>query len=293
MIICLSFEEIYFSKYIIFESHLPEILIEKLCGYFQMIPEYVDFADDSPTLDLRYNILKTFPTLYDNFILFRDYFFFFNKITNLLRSPLLIDKFKYSFFNNFLIGYIQPLLLSHNLKIVRTNLQYLTFMVKTCNNQNIINEIFHFLFGFDDSVTMYLNKRNNYLDFPSIVDFAIPNEKKSVNKITPKKLDNDEIILEQEDDILSSKEISYKINVHNDDDDEHEKFLNDYDYKKHYNIDIGLSILTNMKTNKEMTNIVIFCMLEVFLEKCPFKFVNKLITPFIEVILKKSAVNII
>ena len=107
------------------------------------------------------------------------------------------------------------------------------------------------------------------------------------------KLDNDEIILEQEDDILSSKEISYKINVHNDDDDEHEKFLNDYDYKKHYNIDIGLSILTNMKTNKEMTNIVIFCMLEVFLEKCPFKFVNKLITPFIEVILKKSAVNII
>ena len=45
------------------------------------------------------------------------------------------------------------------------------------------------------------------------------------------------------------------------------KFLNDYDYKKHYNIDIGLSILTNMKTNKEMTNIVIFCMLEVYWAK--------------------------
>lgn len=85
------------------ESNLPEVLVEKLCCYYEMIPQYVDVEEDTPTLDLKYNISKTFPVMANNFTQFRDFVFFLNKIINVIRSRTLIKKLKYAFFNNFLI----------------------------------------------------------------------------------------------------------------------------------------------------------------------------------------------
>ncbi len=285
----MSFEEVNFSKYMINESNLPEVLVEKLCCYYEMIPQYVDVEEDTPTLDLKYNMSKTFPVMANNFTQFRDYVFFLNKIINVIRSRSLIKKLKYAFFNNFLISYIQPALLSNNLKVVRTNLQYLTFILKTSTSYIIINCIFHFLFGLDDSKKEYLNKKKYNLDLEFERESIVGIKDKSKNKNN--NTFNSSIT-------FSERNVKNVQNVENlnkssfEDDEGETMILDNYDYKKHHNVDIALSILTNMKTQKEMINLVIYCILEIFLEKCPLKFVDKLITPFIEVVLKKCPVNL-
>lgn len=286
MIICLSFEEVNFSKYMLNESNLPEVLVEKLCCYFEMIPQYVELEEDLPTLDLKYNISKMFPVMANNFSQFRDYVFFFNKIINVIRSKILLKKLKYTFFNNFLITYIQPAILSNNLKIVRTNLQYLTFIIKTSTNHIIVNSIFHFLFGLDDSKKEYLNKQRHNLDIEFERSSIVNIKDKPVNK--KHQSFNERITFNDRN--KKQKENPYIDSV-GEEEDEERMILDNYDYKKHHNVDIALSILTNMNNQKEMINLVIFCILEIFLEKCPLKFVDKLITPFIEVVLKKCPVN--
>jgi hypothetical protein len=254
-----------------------------------MIPQYVDVEEDTPTLDLKYNMSKTFPVMANNFTQFRDYVFFLNKIINVIRSRSLIKKLKYAFFNNFLISYIQPALLSNNLKVVRTNLQYLTFILKTSTSYIIINCIFHFLFGLDDSKKEYLNKKKYNLDLEFERESIVGIKDKSKNKNN--NTFNSRIT-------FSERNVKNVQNVENlnkssfEDDEGETMILDNYDYKKHHNVDIALSILTNMKTQKEMINLVIYCILEIFLEKCPLKFVDKLITPFIEVVLKKCPVNL-
>ena len=113
------------------ESYICEILIEKLVTYCQMLPFYVDLNDNLVSLDLSYNIKKTFPIVLNIYFEFRDYLVFFNKVCNTIRSQTLNNKLKITFFNNFLIPYIQPGILNPNIKIFRTTLQYFVLILTT------------------------------------------------------------------------------------------------------------------------------------------------------------------
>jgi hypothetical protein len=165
----------------------------------------------------------------------------------------------------------------------------LTFILKTSTSYIIINCIFHFLFGLDDSKKEYLNKKKYNLDLEFERESIVGIKDKSKNKNN--NTFNSRIT-------FSERNVKNVQNVENlnkssfEDDEGETMILDNYDYKKHHNVDIALSILTNMKTQKEMINLVIYCILEIFLEKCPLKFVDKLITPFIEVVLKKCPVNL-
>lgn len=254
-----------------------------------MIPQYVDFDEDAPTIDLSYNISKTFPMMSNNFSQFRDFIYFLNKIASLLSSTPLVEKFQHCFFNNFLLTHIQPQILSNDIKIVRTTLQYITLIAKSSTNLEILNGLFHFLFGFEDSKTKFLDKQKHMLEVEvereSIV--SIKNKPKRKNKASQHNIRGS--LLEKSQKTFTTDETFKKNQVEEDD----LTFMNldDFNFKKHFNVDIALVLINNIKTTKELTNIVIFCLLEIFIDKCPLKMVQRVITPFIEVVLKKAPVN--
>lgn len=160
IIICLSFDEIAESEYMENESYLCEIIIEKLCTYYQMIPNYFDLAEDHSTLEVVPSISKTFPVMLNIYLEFRDFIYFFNKVCNTIRSIKLIEKLKIILFNKFLIEKVQDKLLSDDLKVIRSNLQYLLFILKSIKNIEIVKVIFNFMFGFDESKTNYNLRKN-------------------------------------------------------------------------------------------------------------------------------------
>jgi hypothetical protein len=107
-------------------------------------------------LDIAYNIKLTFPSCYKKFFELWDFITFFNKFFNTIRSIKLKERIKILFFNDFLIKYIQPRICSCNLKIIRSTIQYIVLMISLINDIDIINLIYNFLFGFNDSKTNYV-----------------------------------------------------------------------------------------------------------------------------------------
>ncbi len=94
--------------------------------------------------------------MYKKYFDFWDYIYFVNKFFNTIRSMKLKERMKLLFFNNFLLRYIQDRLCSCNLKIIRSTIQYLILMITLISDQEIVNLIYNFIFGFTDSKTNYV-----------------------------------------------------------------------------------------------------------------------------------------
>ncbi len=127
-----------------------------------MLPESFDISEElqDSTIEVAPNLKRTFPVLLNTYLEFRDYVYFYNKICNTIRSLDLKEKMKIYLFNKFLVDNLQERLLSTNLKILRTNLQYFVFVLKTIKHIEFVMLLFNFVFGFNDRTSRleYTNK---------------------------------------------------------------------------------------------------------------------------------------
>ena len=192
LIVSLSFDDINKDDYLFNNSFVVEILINKLCYYYKILPKSFDIDKDSKTLDPNLNISinnNNSKALYPKY---KDYIIFLNKIINCFTDEKLKNKIKNYFFNKFLVENVMPNLLKENIKIIRTNLQYLiTLLNLSKNNAIIINAISYFLFGITDSnndntITVNKSEIYNNLDINSNIENSNENndEKNSIKEDT-------------------------------------------------------------------------------------------------------------
>ena len=151
LIVHLSFDLFIDSSYFQNKAIFVEILVNKLCNYYQMLPTSFDFETSTRTLEVGCNIHLNFHVLCPLYFEFTDYTTFLNKITNCFTKESVKKKLKHYFFNQFLIKNVQPLLLSNDLKISRTHFQYLVSFLHIIKNSAMEDVIIDFLFGFSES----------------------------------------------------------------------------------------------------------------------------------------------
>ena len=151
LIVHLSFDLFIDSSYFQNKAIFVEILVNKLCNYYQMLPTSFDFETSTRTLEVGCNIHLNFHVLCPLYFEFTDYTTFLNKITNCFTKENIKKKLKHYFFNQFLIKNVQPLLLSDDLKISRTHFQYLVSFLHIIKNSAMEDVIIDFLFGFSES----------------------------------------------------------------------------------------------------------------------------------------------
>ena len=151
LIVHLSFDLFIDSSYFQNKAIFVEILVNKLCNYYQMLPTSFYFETSTRTLEVGCNIHLNFHVLCPLYFEFTDYTTFLNKITNCFTKENVKQKLKHYFFNQFLIRNVQPLLLSSDLKISRTHFQYLVSFLHIIKNSAMEDVIIDFLFGFSES----------------------------------------------------------------------------------------------------------------------------------------------
>ena len=151
LIVHLSFDLFIDSSYFQNKAIFVEILVNKLCNYYQMLPTSFDFETSTRTLEVGCNIHLNFHVLCPLYFEFTDYTTFLNKITNCFTKESVKKKLKHYFFNQFLIKNVQPLLLSNDLKVSRTHFQYLVSFLHIIKNSAMEDVIIDFLFGFSES----------------------------------------------------------------------------------------------------------------------------------------------
>ena len=151
LIVHLSFDLFINSSYFQNKSTFVEILINKLCNYYQMLPTRFDFEEATRTLEAGCNIHLNFHVLCPLYFEFTDYTTFLNKIANCFTNENIKTKLKHYFFNHFLIRNVQPLLLSEDPKTSRTHFQYLVSFLHIIKNSTMEDVIIDFLFGFSES----------------------------------------------------------------------------------------------------------------------------------------------
>lgn len=149
------------SEYFI-NSFFSEILIGRLCIYFEMIPFSFDLTENSPTLDISFNIKENFQCMFDEVFEFREFIFFFSKLYDSIRDINLKEQIKLLFFNWFLVELVQERLLSKNLKVFRSTMQYLIFIMMNTKSNEINFLIYFFVFGFPDSITQFKIKKQGF-----------------------------------------------------------------------------------------------------------------------------------
>ena len=158
LIVHLSFDLFIDSSYFQNKAIFVEILVNKLCNYYQMLPTSFDFESATRTLEVGCNIHLNFHVLCPLYFEFTDYTTFLNKITNCFTKESVKRKLKHYFFNQFLIKNVQPFLLSENAKVSRTHFQYLVSFLHIIKNSAMEDVIIDFLFGFSESkITRKLN----------------------------------------------------------------------------------------------------------------------------------------
>ena len=159
LIVHLSFDLFIDSSYFQNKAIFVEILVNKLCNYYQMLPTSFDFESATRTLEVGCNIHLNFHVLCPLYFEFTDYTTFLNKITNCFTKENIKTKLKHYFFNQFLIKNVQPLLLSDDPKISRTHFQYLVSFLHIIKNSAMEDTIIDFLFGFSESK---ISRKFNY-----------------------------------------------------------------------------------------------------------------------------------
>ena len=151
LIVHLSFDLFINSSYFQNKATFVEILINKLCNYYQMLPTSFDFESKTRTLEAGCNIHLNFHVLCPLYFEFTDYATFLNKITNCFTNENIKKKLKHYFFNKFLIKNVQPYLLSEDPKVSRSHFQYLVSFLHISKNSSMEDVIIDFLFGFSES----------------------------------------------------------------------------------------------------------------------------------------------
>ena len=98
LIVHLSFDLFINSSYFQNKATFVEILINKLCNYYQMLPTSFDFESKTRTLEAGCNIHLNFHVLCPLYFEFTDYATFLNKITNCFTNENIKKKIKALFF---------------------------------------------------------------------------------------------------------------------------------------------------------------------------------------------------
>ena len=151
LIVHLSFDRFIGTSYFQNKSTFVEILVNKLCNYYQMLPTSFDFESSTRTLEAGCNIHLNFHVLCPLYFEFTDYTTFLNKITDCFTNENIKQKLKHYFFNQYLIKNVQPLLLSDDPKVSRTHFQYMVSFLHIIKNAAMEDVIIDFLFGFNES----------------------------------------------------------------------------------------------------------------------------------------------
>ena len=106
LIVFLSFDDINKNNYLLNDSFIVEILVDKLCIYYQMLPSFFDINENAKSIEPYANInLNCFRTIYFDY---KDYIIFLDKIISCFTNIKLKVKFQNYFFNKFLLENILP-----------------------------------------------------------------------------------------------------------------------------------------------------------------------------------------
>ena len=249
LIVHLSFDLFINSSYFQNKATFVEILVNKLCNFYQMLPTKFDFEKSTRTLEAGCNIHLNFHVLCPLYFEFTDYITFLNKITNCFTNENIKIKLRHYFFNKFLIQNVQPLLLSDDPKISRTHFQYLVSFLHIMKNATLEDVIIDFLFGFSES--KIARKFND-------------NDKKEKVKEKEEKKEN-----ENNGDLYVDK-------------------TEEFDYSNHKASEISLRIFNNMRQKREHANVVIFKLFEILFEKRPYLMIKKFVKPYSDFVIKRA-----
>jgi len=249
LIVHLSFDLFINSSYFQNKATFVEILVNKLCNYYQMLPTSFDFESATRTLEAGCNIHLNFHVLCPLYFEFTDYATFLNKITNCFTNENIKTKLKHYFFNKFLIKNVQPFLLSSDPKVSRTHFQYLVSFLHISKNSAMEDVIIDFLFGFSESK---IARKFKCLEEEK--------EKGKQDKNTNK---------DKNADLFIDKTA-------------------EFDYANHRPSEISLRIFNNMTQKKENANVVTFKLFEILFEKRPYLMMKKFVKPFTDYIIKKK-----
>ena len=268
LIVFLSFDDINKNDYLLNNSFMVEIFVDKLCNYYQMLPSYFDIDQNGKSLEPYTNInLKCFKEIYLNY---KDYIIFLHKIISSFTNIQLKKKFENYFFNKFLLENILPNLQSHNLKKFRSNLQYILTLLKySQNNKIIINPISYFLLGLKDE----LNDNNNIQN----------NDNESNN--------NNESNNDDKNDSNTQSNNNLQINDNNEiseDSGENNSFYNSYLSNEYDPSKIRNKILKNIHRTKEYINIIIYELFNIMFKEKPFLSMRNFVRPYTDYVIKKS-----
>ena len=248
LIVHLSFDLFINSSYFQNKATFVEILVNKLCNYYQMLPTSFDFESATRTLEAGCNIHLNFHVLCPLYFEFTDYATFLNKITNCFTDGSVKKKLKHYFFNKFLIKNVQPYLLSDDPKVSRTHFQYLVSFLHIAKNSDMEDVIIDFLFAFGESK---ITRK-----FKCIEDKKNENKEKDNNK-------------EKNSNLFIDKTA-------------------EFDYANHRSSEISLRIFNNMTQKREHANVVTFKLFEILFEKRPYLMIKKFVKPYTDFIIKKS-----
>ena len=257
LIVYLSFDEINNSFYLQQKSIFVELLVNKLCNYYQMLPTSFDFEEATRTLEAGCNIHLNFHVLTPLYFEYSDYITFLNKITNCFTSEGIRTKFKHYFFNKFLIQNVQQYLLSDDPKISRSHFQYIVTLLRISKNAIMVDSVINFLFGFSESKISRKFKINNSFKYDPNKSLVMPTEE-SLKK-------NNNISLND--------------------------YTFDFDYSAHQPSGIALKILNNLSQSVEHANVVIFELFEILFEKRPYLMIKKFVKPYVDFVLKKTIIK--
>ena len=247
LIVSLSLDEKNKGSYLK-DSFIVEILINKLCIYYQMLPEYFLIDKNIKSLEPSVNMNINKSCFLSIYFEYKDYIIFLNKIINCFTNEQIKNKIQNYFFNKFLIENVLPNLLTHNITILRTHLQYLiTLLNLSKNNANIIivNTLSYFLLGINDTIN-------------SMNDNTIDNNDNNPNDI------NQSINLKEEA-IYSNY------------------LLSDFKPEKIKNI-----LLANIHKKADFINVVIYELFNIFFQKKPYLMMKIFIKPYVDYVINNS-----
>ena len=267
LIVFLSFDEINKNNYLLYDSSIVEILVDKLCNYYQMLPNSFDIDENAKSLEPYINInLDCFKTIYFDY---KDYIVFLDKIISCFTNIKLKMRFQNYFFNKFLLENILPNLQTHNLKKFRANLQYIiTLLNSSKNNKIIINILAYFLLGLSDE------NNNDDQDNDTNKNDNNNNEKNNSNIES----NNNSQINNNND----NKEISEEVSS------------NDISYTFYQSSDYNLLIIRNkimkyIHKTKEHINIIMYELFNIFFKEKPYLTMKNFVKPYTDYVIRKSS----
>ena len=268
LIVFLSFDDINKKDYLLHNSFIIEIFVDKLCNYYQMLPSYFDIDKNGNSLEPSINInLNCFKAIYFNY---KDYIIFLDKIIRSFTNIQLKKKFENYFFNKFLIENVLPNLQYHNLKKFRSTLQYLLTLLKySKNNKTIINPISYFLLGLTDELNDNNNISNN------------DNDSNNNNESNNDAKNDSNIQSNNNTQINEINEISEKS-------EENNIFYKSYLLNEYAPSIIRNKILKNIHRTKEYINIIIYELFNIIFQEKPFLSMKNFVSPYTDYVIKKS-----